>query len=322
MSPLVSIIVPLHRPTPAFRRCVEQVRAVSADRHELIVVSDRPLEGLPPDARLVVTGADEDTSPAEKRDAAVAVASGEICAFLDDDAYPAADWLVRALERFHDPTVAAVGGPGLTPPDSSFRERAGGAFYESPFGSGKLRLRFKSLGGPRPVDDWPAYNLFVRTSALAAVGGWASNFYGGEDTKLCLALRRAGYRILYDPGVIVYHHRRPIFSAHLRQIGNVGRHRGYFVRAFPETSARLTYFLPAVALAGAVAGAAAALADRRARAAMAALAGIAASAIAGQALREGEDPRVAAVLPSVVAASHAVYGAQFLRGLATRRLVR
>ena len=53
------------------------------------------------------------------------------------------------------------------------------------------------------VADWPAYNFFVRTEALRAVGGWASNYYGGEDTKLCLALHEAGYGIRYDPDVVV-----------------------------------------------------------------------------------------------------------------------
>jgi glycosyltransferase involved in cell wall biosynthesis len=321
-APRVSVIVPLHRDTPAFRRCLAAVRALPGDRHELVVVSDRPVDDLPADVRLVVTGAESDTSPAEKRDAAFTVASGDVLAFLDDDAYPAVDWLDRALARLEDPTVAAVGGPGVTPPGSSFRERAGGAFYESPFGSGGLRLRFRPLGGVRTVDDWPAYNLLVRREALEAVGGWASSFYGGEDTKLCLALRDAGYTIVYDPAVLVYHHRRPIFAAHLRQVGNVGRHRGHFVRRFQGTSARPTYFLPPGALLLGLAALPWTLGrPRRRRAAL--IGGVAlAAAVAGAAAAEGEDSTVAAVVPFVVLASHVVYGAQFLRGLVTPTLSR
>jgi glycosyltransferase involved in cell wall biosynthesis len=320
--PRVSIVVPLHRDTPAFRRCVSAIECLPGERHELLVVADRPVAGLPPDVRLVLTGAEHDTSPAEKRDAALAVATGDVLAFVDDDAYPAPDWLERALERFDDPAVAAVGGPGVTPPGSSFRERASGAFYESPFGSGSLRARFRAMDGVRPVDDWPAYNLLIRREALERVGGWASSFYGGEDTKLCLALRDAGFTIVYDPAVMVYHHRRPIFAAHLRQVGNVGRHRGYFVRRFPGTSARPTYFLPAAAL---VAGLASlpwiAGRARRRRGASALLLGLAA-AISGTAALDGEDAAVAAILPVVVLASHTVYGAQFLKGLATPELTR
>jgi glycosyltransferase involved in cell wall biosynthesis len=321
-APRVSVIVPLHRDTPAFRRCLEAVRGLPGDRHELVVVSDRPVDDLPDDVRCVVTGAESDSSPAEKRDAALEVASGDVLAFLDDDAFPASEWLERALERLEDNSVAAVGGPGVTPPGSSFRERAGGAFYESRFGSGGLRLRFRPLGGVRTVDDWPAYNLFVRREALEAVGGWASSFYGGEDTKLCLALRDAGHTIVYDPAVLVYHHRRPIFSSHLRQVGNVGRHRGHFVRAFPGTSARPTYFMPAAALLLGLAAVPWTLRrSRRRRAAV--VGGVAlAAAVSGTAAAEGEDKAVAAVVPLVVLASHVVYGVEFLRGLAGPKLTR
>jgi glycosyltransferase involved in cell wall biosynthesis len=319
--PRVSVIVPLHRDTPAFRRCLEAVRSLPGRDHELIVVSDRPVE-LPNDVRFVLTGAESDTSPAEKRDAAVSVAGADVLAFLDDDAYPAPDWLERALERLDDPAVAAVGGPGVTPPQSPFRERASGAFYESVFGSGGLRARFRPSGPSRRVDDWPAYNLLIRRDALARVGGWGSSFYGGEDTKVCLALRDAGYTIVYDPAVLVYHHRRGIFVAHLRQVGNVGRHRGYFVRKFPGTSARLTYFLPAAALVGLIAALPwIARSPRRRRRALIGALGTGALISASAAL-DGEDAAVSAVLPSVVAASHAVYGAQFLRGLATPDLDR
>jgi GT2 family glycosyltransferase len=233
----VSVIVPLHRRTPAFEQCIEVALPLLRDDDELIVVSDASPGPLPDRVRVLLTGSDQDTSPAEKRDLALAEARGDLCAFLDDDAYPADGWIERAVERFADPSIVAVGGPGVTPPGSGWRERAGGAFYESPFGSGGLRFRFAPLGPARDVDDFPAYNLFVRTEELRAIGGWDSSFYGGEDTKVCLALRQAGHRIVYDPEVLVYHHRRQVFGPHLRQVANVGRHRGHFVRILPRRRA-------------------------------------------------------------------------------------
>ena len=44
----------------------------------------------------------------------------------------------------------------------------------------------------------------------------------------------------------MYHHRRPLFAAHLRQLGRYAFHRGYFVKRFPATSCRLSYFIPTV----------------------------------------------------------------------------
>jgi cellulose synthase/poly-beta-1,6-N-acetylglucosamine synthase-like glycosyltransferase len=78
------------------------------------------------------------------------------------------------------------------------------------------------------------------------VGGFSSTYYGGEDTKLCLEIVRTGKKIVYRPEVMVFHHRRPLLLKHLRQIANVGVHRGYFAKMYPETSWRIFYFLPSI----------------------------------------------------------------------------
>jgi GT2 family glycosyltransferase len=314
-GPDVSVIVPLHRLTPSAAECLQTVSGLPGGRHELIVVSDRPVEGLPDGARLVLTGAQSDTSPAEKRDAALGHVRAPVCAFLDDDAYPASDWLDAALERLEDPSIAAVGGPGITPPGRPFRERLGGAFYESRLGSGGLRYRFVADGGVRDIDDYPAYNFFVRTEALRAVGGWATRFYGGEDTKVCLELVRLGLRIVYDPDVVVYHHRRPVFRGLMDQVANVGRHRGYFVRAFPETSARPLYFAPAAALVSAPLLLGWAVRRPRRWRALARLSALGVAAVWATGAREGHGAMETALLPAALVAGHGAYGAGFLRGL-------
>jgi hypothetical protein len=314
-SPRVSVVVPLHRMTSAALQCLTALAELPGEQHEVLVVSDRPVEGVPDSFQLVLTASPTDTSPAEKRDAALQHVRGDICAFIDDDAYPARDWIECALARFEDDGIAAVGGPGLTPPGTSLRERLGGGFYESRLGSGSLRYRFRAVDGVRDVDDYPAYNFFVRMDALRAIGGWASRFYGGEDTKLCLALVAAGHRIVYDPEVVVYHHRRPMFRPHMRQVGNVGRHRGWFVRAFPATSRRPLYFAPAAAVVATPLLLAWAARRRGRFAGLAALSTAMWLAISASEIQDGADPDVAALLPVGLAAGHFAYGVGFLRGL-------
>ena len=74
-------------------------------------------------------------------------------------------------------------------------------------------------------------------------------FWPGEDTKLCLDLiKKTGKKILYVPEMVVWHHRRAGLLAHLKQIGGYGLHRGYFAKRFPETSLRITYFVPSLFL--------------------------------------------------------------------------
>jgi len=245
-DPVISIIVPLHRWTDRSKRsvagCLEQAQSASA---EVIVVCDQPISDLPFGAQLIVTGSPIDTSPAYKRDLAGKQARGALLAFIDDDAVPDKRWLQSALSAFEDLNVDAVGGPGLTPVDSTHAERLSGAIYGSVLGSGPLRYRFKAHGEARLVSELPAFNFIVKRECMDAIGGWNSDFYGGEDTSICTRLRAKGYRLAYLPDTLVFHYRRRILRAHLRQVGNVGRHRGYFVRRHDESSLRWIYFVPA-----------------------------------------------------------------------------
>jgi glycosyltransferase involved in cell wall biosynthesis len=303
-----SVVIAAHRDGRAFRRCLDASLAQDHPDFEVVVASDQPFERLPEAVVQVATGSPTDTSPAEKRDAAFAAATGDVLAYVDDDAYPRQDWLSNAARHFRD-AVQAVGGPGLTPPDSPWAERVGGAVYESPAGSAFLRYRFV----PRPArrtSDFPAYNLLVRRQALEVVGGWGTTFYGGEDTVLCLKLAELGWLVHYAPDVVVYHQRRPILRPHLRQVANVGRHRGYFVRAFPATSRKLLYALPALAPAALPLGV---VFIKKQPVIGGLLVAGAYGLVALETLRR-HSPSVALATPAVAAMHHVAYGSAFLRG--------
>lgn len=186
--------------------------------------------------------------PADKRDLALTHAKGEILAFLDDDAYPLKDWLKNALVNFEDQNVAAVGGPAVTPIDDGLLQKASGNIYASFLVSGNFRYRYIPQA-KREVDDFPSCNFLVRKSVMEELGGFDTKFWPGEDTKLCLDItKKLKKKIIYDPHVLVYHHRREIFSPHLKQIINYALHRGYFVKKYPATSLKLSYFIPTLFL--------------------------------------------------------------------------
>lgn len=316
----VSVIIPLHRDNPGFRQCLNGCLALDYASVEVIVVSDAPV-AVPVGVKLVLSGAGRDTGPGEKRDLGMHAAHGDYFAFIDDDAVPRSDWLTQAVRLFNDATIGAVAGPGVTPPGSAWTERVGGAFYESWLGSGPYRYRFRPARR-RDVDDYPAYNLVVRRDAADHVKGWGTGFYGGEDTVICLALVEAGWRIVYDPSVVVYHQRRPVLFRHLAQVGNVGMHRGYFVKAYPRTSLRFSYFLPTLGTAALAGLMLAAFVSATARMLLFATGAVYLVAGISIGLAEKYPPLVALALPAVALASHLVYGVQFVRGLLTARLHR
>src|SRR3989344_455948 len=94
-EPSVSIIVPLHWGLlpENYRRFLNDFKKyleLDYENYEIILVTDHPTR-LPCRSRRIrylVTGADHSTSPAEKRDFALSRIKNEICAFIDDDAYP------------------------------------------------------------------------------------------------------------------------------------------------------------------------------------------------------------------------------------------
>lgn len=255
---VVSVIIPLHRDSERFQMGLRRFLYLQFSKgYEILVVTDSHTVELPRWTKHVITGLDHDSGPGVKRDLGFNVARGSIIAFIDDDAYPQEDWLERAIDVFEEyPNVAAVGGPGVTPPDSSWRERVGGAIYESWLGSGPLRYRFRTTHGAslRYENDLPAFNLLIRRCALDTIGGWKTDLYGGEDTRLCERLIEAGFVLAYSPKVLVYHYRRSIFMPHLKQIANIARRRGAFARSLAVTSRRVIYYLPSVVTVGAIAG--------------------------------------------------------------------
>ena len=157
------------------------------------------------------------------------------------------------------PTIDALGGPGLTPPEDPPNAQLSGLIFASPLVSGNFRYRYFIQGALRRVEDFPSCNLFVRKAAFNAIHGFREDFWPGEDTLLCADLQQQGYTLWYDPRVVVYHHRRPIFGPHLRQVGRYALHRGYFARCIGFNSRRLSYSLPSLFVIGVLAGPVAAL---------------------------------------------------------------
>ena len=240
----VSIIIPVKAINDYIRESVPKILELDWPDFEIIIFPDKEdKKNTWPKTRIIASGK---VGPAEKRDLALKYASGEILAFLDDDAYPESDWLKKALVHFKDPAVAAVGGPAITPSNDGILQKVSGAVFESYLGGGATRNRYLPIGSFKRTDDWPTVNLLVRKNVFEKVGGFDNTYWPGEDTKLCLDIINADYKILYEPKAIVYHHRRSDLLKHFKQIGNYALHRGHFAKIYPETSRKPFYFVPSL----------------------------------------------------------------------------
>ncbi|HIB44088.1 MAG TPA: glycosyl transferase, partial [Nitrospina sp.] len=238
------IIIPFKSWSKELDECLMHIQKLSYSMFEVILLPDEevgsPNLGFAID--IIPTGP---ISPAQKRDIGAKKAGGLYLAFIDDDAYPQSDWLDVANQiLISHSDVGAIGGPGITPKNDPFWARVSGAFFLS-VTSGGFPERYVSCPPCKSVDDWPSVNLIVRKSVYELIGGFDSNYWPGEDTLFCLKIiKQAELKILYVPNLVVWHHKRPGLMKHLRQVGNYGKHRGYFVKNYPETSCRIKYFIP------------------------------------------------------------------------------
>lgn len=250
----VAIIIPLKEINHNLKECIDSCLRLDYPNFEIIVLPDENSGVFQFHSDKIRIIATSNITPPKKRDFVLDKTDADILAFVDDDAYPIKDWLKNAVIHFSDNEIAAVCGPAVTPNNDSLRQKASGEVYESFLVSGMHALRYKSQKVCF-VWDYPSCNFLVRRSIFSDLGGFNTNFWPGEDTFLCTAItRKLNKKIIYDPEVLVYHHRRPLYIPHLKQVVSYALHRGYFTKRGFNPNFEPTYFLPSLFLIGLVLG--------------------------------------------------------------------
>lgn len=320
--PKVSVIIPLRRLGAYVRESLAQLARQSYRDFDVYVVTDEP-EEIAYDGLVVHALSSGPVPPNQKRMLAACRSDADVVALLDDDAYPDPGWLSAAIAHFADERVVAVGGPGITPPDDPPSHQVSGAIYASPLVSAGYVYRYLP-GTPRDVDDYPSCNLLVRREAFVKHVPDCLRYWPGEDTKLCLLLTKVeGKRIVYEPAAAVYHHRRPLFWGHFRQVWNYAVHRGFFAKRYPGTSLRPAYFVPSTFVIASVLALPAIAFLPASRATIAAVAGAYAASVALSAALPRSDARPSKGMVALgIYLTHMTYGLGFLFGLSRRELDR
>jgi GT2 family glycosyltransferase len=145
-----------------------------------------------------------------------AASKSDLVAITDDDAVPAADWLRRIVARFAaDPELGGVGGRDRLAgyPDTPVPSESVGRiqWYGRPVGDHHL-----GTGHACETDVLKGVNVAFRRSALERVGFdtrlKGSGAQAHWEMAVCLGIKRAGWRLLYDPNLLVDHDEGPRFG--------------------------------------------------------------------------------------------------------------
>jgi GT2 family glycosyltransferase len=139
------------------------------------------------------------------------IAGGEILAIVDDDVAVTNEWLGRLVRNFEKPVVGVVGGRMIIPGFKHFRLK-GRPGRISWYGRYWGNLGIVDASGSFEVDAVVECNWAWRRDVLASlvfdpVLNFDDGYMYGFD--LCLQAKKLGYRVIYEPQAVVYHHVAP-----------------------------------------------------------------------------------------------------------------
>jgi len=225
----VSVVVPTWRRPADLSRCLAGLAAQTRTPDEVVVVvrgEDAETWELLRHAdhgQLAVRGARVEVSGVVAAlDTGLRAAEGDVVAITDDDSVPRPDWLARIERRLRDePGVGGVGG-------RDYVHEGGKVLDDGRPEVGRVRWFGRVIGnhhlgvGPaRDVDLLKGVNMAFRGEALRglqiAEGLRGSSTQVHWEVDLCLTVKAAGWRLVYDPAIAVDHYPAQRFDEDQRE---------------------------------------------------------------------------------------------------------
>lgn len=226
-APLVSIVVlnrdGLHHLEKLFENFSENIRYPN---YEVIVVDNASTDGslhfldeLSGSLPLHIIKNNDNISFSEANNQAVKISRGEFILLLNNDVEPTYGWLNQMVQvALQEDDVGAVGAklvyPYISGHKNSFKiQHMGIAFrrekdFLRPYNMGEGREPFSPESSVEAVRAGvTAAALLVRKDVYLDVGGLDEGYtYGTEDVDFCLKLYQSGYKNIYCPQALLFHH--------------------------------------------------------------------------------------------------------------------
>jgi len=210
-SPKVSVIVCSHNGARTIRETLAALENLAYPDYEVIVVDDGSTDQTSAIAsrykvRLIRT---ENNGLSAARNVGMNAASGDIVAYIDDDAYPDPHWLTFLASDLRDTEKAGIGGPNIAPSgDGAIADCVANA----PGGPVHVLL------SDRVAEHIPGCNMAYRRDKLLEIGGFDPCFrVAGDDVDVCWRLQERGWTVGFAPAAVVWHHRRGSLRGYLKQ---------------------------------------------------------------------------------------------------------
>ncbi|HEX2104464.1 MAG TPA: glycosyltransferase [Solirubrobacteraceae bacterium] len=226
--PRVSVVVCSHNGAATLGECLDGLLEVQYADMEVIVVDDGSSDATASIAalypfRLIST---EPRGLSAARNRGLEAATGDIVAYIDDDARPDPHWLTYLAATFMATDHAGVGGPNIAPAGAP---PVAQCVDNVPGGPTHVLL------SDRVAEHIPGCNMAFRRARLEAIGGFDEQFkVAGDDVDVCWRLQEQGWTLGFSPAAVVFHRRRESVRGFLRQQRGYGRAEALLERKWPD----------------------------------------------------------------------------------------
>lgn len=225
--PFVSVVIVTRNRPEMVRQCLVGLRQQTYSPFEIIIVdgsSTSQTEQVArqhPEARYIFLPDGKDKMT-QARNLGVEAARGVIIAFLDDDSIAREGWLTHLVNSYDSPFVGGVGGRVVD--RMEMEHQTDQDVVGKVFSDGQTIDNFaRELNDPIEVDRFKGCNMSFRKPVLHEVGLF-DNYYGTnwDDVDICLRVKKAGYRLVYNSDAVVDHLLAPQEDSRVRS-GEVAR---------------------------------------------------------------------------------------------------
>jgi len=251
-KPFVSIVIPTTGNVKFIRGLVESAIKLDypKDKFELILIGDKTTTLIEKHSEIAVKAGINTiveyypVAAGQKRNIGAEKAKGSLIAFTDDDTILRKDWIKNSIKHLiENEDYVGVGGPNYTPKEELPFAKAVGRIFGS-----KFLFSFRYTIGhskAKEIAHNPTCNYIIKKNIVNEIK-FHETLWPGEDVEFDIRVRKAGYKILYAPDVVVWHHRRPRPTAFLKQMFNYGKTRAQVTKMHPS-SFDLRYFVFVIA---------------------------------------------------------------------------
>lgn len=207
----VSIVLPTFNREELLCQTLEDLIRLDWPKYEIIVVDQTPRHAPETQAYLdeikdrILYLRRETPGVVAAANHGARASKGEIVLFIDDDIrIPDSQFIAMHIKNYDDPAVGGVAGRVL-----DARAPRAGAY--DPRSSDPVWGFFHTgwdHATPCEVMTAPGANMSFRRDVILRVGGFDEHLVGNAfrwENDFCLRVKKAGYRVIYDPGPTVHH---------------------------------------------------------------------------------------------------------------------